>query len=964
MSRYSSRYAPIQDAEILVNSLHGARLFQKSCQHSHRYVVKRFPLSEKEGKVPACFYQAWAERTVGEWFRFLMGPKQPKTRMLCDSGVLRIASKYVSSTKQLNQLPDKLSYLKHYAEGLVYALGVRDLDRHGGQILVTKKNEAIFIDFDRVLQNKKWVEKRGLNSTFNSADIRFQPFVGEFGNMGGVFQPLNWLHTACNRKEKGERAYASELERYDHDVNTYRDPRFQHDMHRALLKLLMLPKKVYYILSSPRPDERVGDFEPWLSVLEHVSQKVRAQLLDGMRDLVQEASKIPEFIDYLKKLSLWDVAEIATEFKEFMRANPKYQGLNVVLGSSDNWSAIFTQCIETLRLNLSKDPFSFSEENMPSALSFGLGLSEAERKVLQNSESLDALDPEFRLFYLEHQLRIGRLHPGLKSEIPEGKKAALIRRVIEGQELLSRVLEHFDLKLFLDALCFISNPEGSVSPPIEARNNSLAFLSLDAMTLQRILNYYFPHQRDYEIQCLALNLTIFLDEWRAQKIKTLEPADYSYLLSYLTERASAQLAQDLHRQLPFLADESLVQTGIILGARKHVRDNPNAADRVKQSLLGLEGEDASEKYPFSLKFLSSFKDSSEPLKALFIISANIHFLVSKEDKLELVSRFKYKLNRGEPAQCFSEASEDLKKDVLSRIHLDLNFSLGNYKSLIKDVLISHPFFTLIGCDAKLFSAELIAHMPCSDLEREQLSIIHHVIYNAGFSDDFPFDLLCKIQAIPLAKTSAEFIFRVMEEIDAFLHDEPDPETQAKLVGLMGVLLYALPYDSKKVSQHTAEAEVRASEAYELDRARKQAQLMRVAEQLQKSGGKAVNIGAQNTRVSDVEKIRLLEYLEREINRQVLIKENTPEEGKPKIQKRMDALKNTRDSLKDEPHLSWLFVDIKLRELSRCKSVNRHRSLFMNHFPLFKSLFKTDTRKAIDAISRETVEAHRQVLLRS
>lgn len=547
------------------------------------------------------FEEGLGETIVGEFFRLLLGPHQPKMQFLCSEEGVDVASEYVAESQTYkhfleSNLNSADNYLQYLAAGLVYCLMVRDADRHEKQILVISDSEfreeesaeipdkiAVFIDFGLTARGRKGY---GYDLNFNANDLRYMPFVGPSCGLGGIFSPANWL--SARVYDAVTQSVKMHLSDFDHNPHTYENPRFQRDIYRAVLKLLVLPQGIIaeFCRKNRKPlEEFLGKYSTVLPKL--LSDRIASNLYEGYKDLIRVAAEIPEFIEYVRNVTLFDVMEIAKEFLLF--SNKKRYALEGFWG--DTIEKAFYLCTENLIANLMKAPFHFT----PEILSFQLRIfygnlqnKNIDPEVLKRMV-IDALfypKPEndsnfyFQFCYFDHQMRKGEL--GFFSKHTEEifvelihqadalrfthikDRLELVRKIFLSQKFLELVVDNFSIKLFR----FFLSYQGSTREIRESEKGQRSpnlFLSLDERSLQVLMVAFF-RQSSYESQCFSLNLWNFLIKLRHQKISRLTDQDREAISVYSNIRSATELAN--HVKVAFLGilNRHPVRDAIVLNA--------------------------------------------------------------------------------------------------------------------------------------------------------------------------------------------------------------------------------------------------------------------------------------------------------------------------------------------------------------------------------------------------------------
>lgn len=545
------------------------------------------------------------ETIVGEYLRFLLGPSQPKMQMLCSSVGIEVTSRFIDPAETYknflgfnwSNLNLRNHYLENLSPGLVYCMMVRDIDRHSKQILVArqgKKCTAIFIDFGMAGGSKR---AGGYDLEFNENDLRFMPFVGRASGHGGIFAPANWLGVRFYDSENGR--VESHVEDFDHDPRTHKNPRYQLDMHQAVLRLLLIPPELISVFCDTNKKPLalfLQEFAPTLADL--LAKQIAANLNEGREELIVAASKINEFNDYLENVTIYDIREIAQEFFDFVKENKKrYPTLGNLLG--DTLEKVFDGCTQRLILTLIRPPFGFRTQKFLFQLKilhnnlneeyFDAPLS-ANRRIILDwlfcEKSSEEMPLCIQFCQFDHQMRKGLLSPDaevalnkLEQELKNHRAKDVVHRirymkaVISRQKVLRKLVENFTLPLLRKFLIWGGEEDDllfKIPENSKSQNAYYLFLVLDEVSWQTLMNVYFSHQNFYNNHSIAINLWNFLLQLREEKIAQLTEGDLKILSEYANIEKAGKLASEIKSLIPSVKKWNPIHESIILNIARLV----------------------------------------------------------------------------------------------------------------------------------------------------------------------------------------------------------------------------------------------------------------------------------------------------------------------------------------------------------------------------------------------------------
>jgi hypothetical protein len=520
------------------------------------------------------FHEMLSEAIAGEVLRFFLGNSQPKNRIVVSNDLKLFISSKEAKHKEKFWPEKNQAYLKNYAAGLIYNLLCRNVDLHGNQILITKDNTAIFIDFGHAFKEKIYRDFHSPSTIdiplFNSEDIRYQPFVGENGKRGGSWMPYNWLGSYAVDTETTSK-FISQTQIHDKDVCTYQNPRFEQDKHGAILKMLLAPESIFHEIVR-KNKEALGRHFKGTDLLDILAERIQNILISGRRRFMTESSKIPDFIRYLRNISLFELAKIADEFYDFTLNNKRYKIFKMLNKTREGF---LEYCLAKAIYMLENTPFHFSLKKMPLALRYFHSLQKRTQTHLIQSivhstppsaadffaaPSTDAEKFIIQFSAVDYLFIIGELDfHGHIAEItvPKALQRKLIQarlqfivRTIEAKKLITRVIDHFSSSLFRKALEFCADLHGKLKPPdipmkLDLTENRDLFLDMEPIILQSIIGEYFPSSAPFELKCMANNLLSLIEKIRAQKIQQLTSEDYQHFASFLPTHRNQRLSKRL-----------------------------------------------------------------------------------------------------------------------------------------------------------------------------------------------------------------------------------------------------------------------------------------------------------------------------------------------------------------------------------------------------------------------------------
>lgn len=563
------------------------------------------------------FYEVFAEATAGEILRFGLGNSQPKYRIVVSQDLkLFIASREVKHKSQFNPAINQ-TYLKNYAAGLDYNLLCQNIDLHANQILINENGRAVFIDFGDAFKLKRCEKLNDPHKhhidlpRFNAQDIAYQPFVGPNGGLGGTWMPYNWLGSYGVKGRWPNSESFSQIHVHDRDPCTYKNPRFQQDKHRGILKILLTPDSVFTEIVKFNQELLSEHFND-TNLFKGISDIILNVLFVNRYRFIVEAAKIPEFIEYLENLSLLDLVEIAKEFHEFMLNNKRYE---IFAGLKMDREGLFKYCLNRVTRMLQSAPFNFNSQEMSIGLRYFQSLSENDdAKLIQRilwtkppgvdeffaAPSQEAITFMAQFSVVDHLFMAGELSAHIETakipEIPPGLEGKLICarlesiiKTLEVRRLIRKVIEHFSLELFLQAI--LSVGENKKAPEIPEGpgtvEQSHLFLQIEPIVLQRIIEEGLLQSGDFEQECLARNLLCDIEKIREQKIRQLRSEDYKAFSIYLLADNSVRLSSFLTQETiswKFLPSGSFPARRIMLNTFQILKNNPNWAEIEKITL--------------------------------------------------------------------------------------------------------------------------------------------------------------------------------------------------------------------------------------------------------------------------------------------------------------------------------------------------------------------------------------------
>lgn len=191
---------------------------------------------------------ALREVLTQEYFRLIIGPHHPKTRIVKGSGFNNtyIISKEVNGYQPLLTIDPKkfkegLSKGKHPGLGeiLAVSLNTNEIDLHLGNIGLDKDGNAVKIDggngFSK-LGGKK------ANYSITEQDISTLPYIT-------TYSPVNWLDLITQSKNNPTSQY------FDTKLST--DPIFRQEINCAILKMIILPDELLAKFSQSYSDNKM-----------------------------------------------------------------------------------------------------------------------------------------------------------------------------------------------------------------------------------------------------------------------------------------------------------------------------------------------------------------------------------------------------------------------------------------------------------------------------------------------------------------------------------------------------------------------------------------------------------------------------------------------------------------------------------------------------------------------------------
>lgn len=279
---------------------------------------------------------------IAQEFLRLLFPHQPKTRLMVDADGLRSFNYVISreipgfesfSLMGLEKVKKLITSgeLTGLGEVLIGALLIGENDLNSGNIGRDENNRVVKIDGGFAFKSKKDI---------TPGDISSLPKL--------VTYPTNWLDLSIWRYKYRESRFNDKAVFGDPGLSTLKS--FRCEIHRALLKIILLPKGL------------IEKFVSSYDVEDQEKQFIQCYLLLKKKELKLAALELDEFKAYLcSQQSVEDLQHYLADLKKFKTTGKHY------IMQEESFEADIIRRYESFRTDVSGELFTLQVEEEPIA---------------------------------------------------------------------------------------------------------------------------------------------------------------------------------------------------------------------------------------------------------------------------------------------------------------------------------------------------------------------------------------------------------------------------------------------------------------------------------------------------------------------------------------------------------------------------------------------------------------------